>query len=164
MKRLASIIVATAFLMLCADCYAQKVLDSLRYEENKWALQKKQMILTHMNLTNAEKSSFWPLYESYHSATQYLEIEYIYLFSNYVKKYHSLSPGEFDNLLTQILKNDFYMARIRRQYFKKFKKALSPEIASNFMHLDDTFRTMIRLDLQKSLPIGDSYHTASAKK
>lgn len=164
MKTLRLVFLGLTIVCLHGESYAQKVLDSLRYEENKWSMQKKAMVISYMNLTDAEKSSFWPLYDNYNSAIQYLEIEYIYLVSNYVKNYRSLSPGEFDNLLTQILNNDFHMARVRRLYFKKFKKALSPEIASNFMHLDDTFRNMLRFELQKSLPIGEDFHLVTAKK
>ena len=129
---------------------AQRVDDSLRYAESVWAMQKKAMILDEMNLTEAEKSSFWPVYESYANAIQYLDMEYIRLLDLAVGE--ELSEKKSASLTEHILTNELSLAKTRKQYFKKFKKALSPVQAGKFMQLDSNFRTMIRLEMQKDAP------------
>ena len=129
---------------------AQRVDDSLRYAESVWAMQKKAMILDEMNLTEAEKSSFWPVYESYSNAIQYLDMEYIRLLNLSVDK--ELSEKKSASLTEHLLMNELSLAKTRKQYFKKFKKALSPVQAGRFMQLDSNFRTMIRLEAQKDAP------------
>ncbi len=149
MKRLFLVL----FLSLLISPYlrAQTEEDSLRYAESIWSMKKKAMILDQMDLTEAEKSAFWPIYESYSNAIQFLEIESIRLLGYTVKK-NSLSDKKAATACEDLLANDVLLAKVRRQYFKKFKKALSPAQAGRFMQLDNSFRTMLRLQVQQESP------------
>ena len=166
MKRVWLVFFVVFAFVLNTISYAQnKGIDSLRFADRQWSLEKRAMVLHYMELSEAEKSSFWPLFERYQAATQYLEMEYVYLLTRFAKGYHTLPQKDYDELASQLLKNDMLQARIRRQYFRKFKKALSPMQASTFMHLDNTFRTMVRLEVQKDLPVMDAYvFTSSIKR
>lgn len=112
-------------------------------------MEKKAMILKQMNMTEAEKSAFWPVYESYANAIQYLDMEYIRLlnFSG-----DELPDHKSASVTEHMLLNELLLARTRKQYFRKFRKALSPDKASQFMRLDNDFRTMLRLQMQKDTP------------
>jgi Spy/CpxP family protein refolding chaperone len=136
--------------LLVTQLPAQKVDDTLRYAESIWSMQKKAMILQQMDLTEAEKSAFWPVYESYSNAVQYLDMEYIRL-QNFVSE-ETLSEKKSESLAEHLLINELLIAKTRKQYFKKFKKALTPAQAGKFMQLDNTFRTMIRIQMQKESP------------
>lgn len=143
-----------AFLLFPVFCspqlLAQKVDDSLRYAESIWSMQKKAMVLEQMHLTEAEKSAFWPVYESYSSAVQYLDMEYIRLMNFTAES--KLSDKKSETLAENLLMNELLLAKTRKQYFNKFKKALSPTQAGKFMQLDNNFRAMIRLQMQKDSP------------
>jgi hypothetical protein len=149
MKRLSLVI----FLALLISPYlrAQSEEDSLRYAESIWSMKKKAMILDQMELTEAEKSAFWPIYESYSNAIQYLEIESLRLLG-YTTKKSDVSDKKAAVACEDLLANDVLLAKVRRQYFKKFKKALSPAQAGRFMQLDNNFRTMLRLQIQRESP------------
>jgi len=137
-------------IILSPQLLAQKVDDSLRYAESIWSMEKKAIILEQMNLTEAEKAAFWPVYESYSNAIQYLDMEYIRLLN-----YHEdqgLSEKKSAALTENMLMNELLLAKTRKQYFRKFKKALSATQASRFMQLDGEFRTMIRIQMQKDGP------------
>lgn len=107
------------------------------------------MILEEMDLTEAEKSSFWPVYESYSSAIQYLDLEYIRL-ANLAEQHQSEKKSAA--LTENMLINELMLAKARKYYFRKFRKALSASQASRFMQIDSDFRTMIRLQMQKNPP------------
>jgi hypothetical protein len=147
MKRLLSVLVFAV--ILATAVYGQRIDDSLRYAESIWSMEKKAMILKEMNLTEAEKSAFWPVYESYANAIQYLDMEYLRLLEYSTD---DLSEKESAALCEHLLLNDLLLAKTRKQYFKKFKKAISPAQAGKFMQLDDSFRTMLRLRTQKQAP------------
>lgn len=149
MKRLP--VVLLLLLFITPSLCAQSEEDSLRYAESIWSMKKKAIILEQMNLTEAEKSAFWPIYESYSNAIQYLEMESLRLLSYTVKK-KDLSDKKAAALCEDLLTNDVLLAKVRRQYFKKFKKALSPGQAGRFMQLDNSFRTMLRLQIQQESP------------
>ena len=144
-------LVSFFFLVSCfSPLCAQFVDDTLRYAESIWSMEKKAMLLENMHLTEAEKSSFWPVYESYSNAVQYLDMEYIRLMN--LTEEEELSERKSGLLTQHMLMNELLLAKTRKSYFKKFKKALSPELASRFMQLDNDFRTMLRLHMQKDSP------------
>lgn len=147
MKQLLTCFLLSA--LLCSGVFAQKVDDSLRYAESIWSMQKKAMILEQMDLTEAEKSAFWPVYESYASAIQYLDMEYIRLL-NYTPE--DLTEKKAASLTENMLMNELLLAKTRKQYFRKFSKALTPAQAGKFMQIDNNFRTMLRIQMQKESP------------
>lgn len=147
MKRLSAFALLT--LLSCVQLFAQPVQDSLRYAESLWSMEKKALVLKEMKLTEAEKSAFWPVYESYSNAIQYLEMEYIRMLN---MKDDNLSDKKAGSLTEHMLINELLLAKIRKQYFRKFRKALGPAHASRFMQLDDDFRTVLRTHMQKVPP------------
>ena len=156
MKRIFIFLITVTLVATNLTLKAQSLEDSLRYAESLWAMKKKAIVLENMQLTEAEKSSFWPVYESYSRATQFLEMEYIHLFSKYSKQVGKLPDHKLEDISTRLLRNDCQMAKVRKQYYKKFKKALSPTLASRFMELDNTFRTLLRIEMQKETPSLDA--------
>ena len=148
MKRLPAFLFFAVF--ASSQLTAQKVDDSLRYAESIWSMEKKAMILEQMDLTEAEKAAFWPVYQSYSNAIQYLDMEYIRLL-NYSGA-EDLTEKKSAALTENLLMNELLLAKTRKQYFRKFKKALTASQASRFMQLDNDFRTMIRLQMQKESP------------
>jgi len=129
-----------------------QVNDTLRYAESIWSMQKKAAVLKYMNLSEAEKASFWPIYESYSNAIQYLEMDQMQLLETYSRSFDELSVKKQDELSVRMLNNELMLAKVRKQYFKKFKKALSGDIASRFMQLDHSFRNMLHSEIEKDMP------------
>lgn len=148
MKRL--ILFALLTSALTPKSFAQKVDDSLRFAESIWSMEKKALILDEMNLSEAEKAAFWPVYESYSNAIQYLDMEYLRLID--LGGDTELSEKKSAALTESLLMNELLLAKTRKQYFRKFRKALSAAQASRFMQLDNDFRTMLRLQMQKEVP------------
>src|SRR5687768_11300575 len=147
MKRICTFLL---FAFFCGPVLrAQQIDDSLRYAESIWSMQKKAMILEQMDLTEAEKSAFWPVYESYANAIQYLDMEYIRLL-NYSPE--DLTERKAASLTENILMNELLLAKTRKQYYRKFSKALTPAQAGKFMQIDNNFRTMLRIQMQKESP------------
>lgn len=149
MKRL--LLILTLVAIGSPDSHAQKVDDSLRYAESVWSMEKKAIILEQLNLSEAEKAAFWPVYESYANAIQYLDMEYIRLLT-FAQEKKDLSEKKSAALTENLLMNELLLAKTRKQYFRKFRKALSAAQASRFMQLDSDFRSMIRLQAQKESP------------
>lgn len=151
----------TAYLILtfAVDSFGQDGIDSLMFTDRMWSLKKKSLVLQVLDLTEAEKASFWPVYDGYHTAIRYLEMEFIFLNSQYIKEQNGGSEHRLERLSAQILKNDLLLAKLRRIYFKRFKKALSPLQASAFMQFDQSWRSMMREELLN----GVYAHQASGK-
>jgi hypothetical protein len=140
------ILALAAYFCIIPDSFSQSLTDSVRYMESVWSMKRKDFILRNLDLSEAEKSAFWPIYDSYYEAIQYLEMEYVQLLTDYSKALVRADDFPFINLSSKILHNDLLLARFRKQYFKKFQKVLEPSKAAEFMQLDQTFRTMLLLE------------------
>lgn len=128
--------------------FAQVVSDTTRFSESLWSMKKKRMVLDYMDLSEGEKAAFWPLYENYYQAIRYIEMETVEILDLYHRSAGTLPPDDYERYTKRILLNDLLLAKVRRQYFKKFSKALSPVIATEFMQFDDTMRMVLRLDVK----------------
>lgn len=139
------------FLLLSAiatSVPAQLVSDSSTYDETLWSMKKRKMVMDHMDLSEAEKASFWPVYESYSSAIRFLETETLSIISACNDPNYPMEDGDLERYSKKMLQNDLLLDRVRIQYYKKFSKALSTAKASQFMQLDDNLRMMLRMQVQ----------------
>jgi hypothetical protein len=142
-------ILAIVLLALSSTVFAQSTLDTLRFSDLRWSSRKKAAVLNYMQLTEADKSSFWPVFDSYNTATRYLELESIMILKKYSDGSGNFSPLELEEMSQRILKNDLILAKLRKQFYKRFKIAVSPEQATAFFQLDTMFRSMMRLEAQR---------------
>ena len=151
--------------MVCSSgLFAQSTLDTLRFADLKWSLQKKAVVINYMNFTEAEKSSFWPVFDSYNSATRYLELESLMLLKKYSDANGDFSAQELEELSRRILHNDILLAKLRKQFYKRFKDAVSAKQAAAFFQIDTMFRSMMRLEAQRYFASTQMMELASNSK
>lgn len=129
-------------------CFAQTALDTLRYSDLRWSLKKKAVVLNYMHFTEAEKSSFWPVFDSYNNATRDCELESLMILKKYSDANDQFSGRELEEMSQRILRNDLQLAKLRKTFYKKFKEAVTPEQATAFFQIDIMFRSMMRLEAQ----------------
>jgi hypothetical protein len=145
MKRttISRILCCSFFLLITSSLFGQSVLDSLRFQHRMLSMKKKSLILDYLQLTEAEKSSFWPIYDSYADVMEHVEMECLYLVFNYTRDNADPliinSAPHKEDLSAQLEDINIRMSKIRKHYNKKFRKALSEEKAKAFMQLDLAF-------------------------
>jgi Spy/CpxP family protein refolding chaperone len=146
--------------LVAAESSAQLVMDTSVYDETMWNMKKRKMVLDVMDLSEAEKSSFWPLYESYSQAIRFTESETLHIMSICNDSSYPMESSELERYSKKMLQNDLVLDRVRLQYYKKFSKALSPTRAAQFMQLDDNLRMMLRMEVQNAA--GKSHETQAS--
>jgi len=102
-----------------------------------------------MDMTEAEKSSFWPLYENYCQTIRYLELETLEIIDVYHRFGKSLPTKEAEHYMKRLVQNDHVLDKVRKQYHRKFTRALSADRAKQFMEFDDNLRNLIRFEVRK---------------
>jgi hypothetical protein len=128
---------------------AQSTLDTLRFADLKWSLQKKAVVLNYMNFTEGEKASFWPVFDSYNNATRFIELESLMLLKKFSDANGDFSTQELEEISRRMLHNDVQLAKLRKQFYKRFKDAVSSKQATAFFQIDTMFRSMMRLEAQR---------------
>jgi hypothetical protein len=143
------VIVVGLMVAVSTASFAQKAIDTLRYADLRWSLKKKAVVLNYMHFTEAEKSSFWPVFDSYNNATRYLELESLMILKKYSDASGQLSSSELEEMSQRILRNDLQLAKVRKVFYKRFKEAVASEQATAFFQIDTMFRSMMRLEAQR---------------
>lgn len=133
----------------CSASFAQTALDTLRFADLRWSMKKKAVVVNYMHFTEAEKSSFWPVFDSYNNATRYFELESLMLLKKYSDASGQFSTRELEEMSQRILRNDLQLAKLRKSFYKKFKEAVTAEQATAFFQIDTMFRSMMRLEAQR---------------
>jgi Spy/CpxP family protein refolding chaperone len=129
------------------ETMGQILTDSVAYSETMWRMEKRKLVLDNMELTEAEKACFWPLYESYTNSIEFVEGQSLGILAEY-ESASVMEDRELEKLTLQLMENDLYLAKHRKQFYRKLSKALSPEHATRFLALDDTLRQMLRLKIK----------------
>lgn len=121
--------------------------DSLRYAEILWSMKRKAFILQAVEFTEAEKAAFWPVYEDYCFSIMYMELENLEMERVLLNKQTIMNEKEGDLLYSNILTNEYELARLRKQFYRKFKRALAAKKAARIMQADNAFRLKIKLEV-----------------
>lgn len=150
MKRLFTLAALIGACIIATESAAQMAADSIVYDETMWSMKKRKMVLDHMDLSEAEKASFWPLYESYSRAIQFIETENLEIISACNDIAYPIESSDLEKYSRKMLQNDLLLDKVRIQYYKKFSRALSPTRAAQFMQLDDNLRMMLRMEVQNA--------------
>jgi len=123
---------------------AQSDQEKLRMIHGLWGIGKKYLVASYMHFNKAEAYRFWPVYFSYSDNDEKLAEERMFLLYAYENKSVRLSNKETKRLSQNLLKNDLKQDKLRKRYYKKFSKAVSPVRASQFLQLEIFLQTVFR--------------------
>lgn len=147
MRTVGTITLCCLFLACGHATMGQILSDSVAFSETMWRMEKRKLVLDNMELSEAEKACFWPMYESYTNSIEFVEGQSLVILAEYESD-PVMNHRELEKLTRQLMDNDLYLAKHRKQFYRKLSKALSPEHATRFLALDDTLRQMLRLKIK----------------
>jgi hypothetical protein len=153
MKYLSVVLIVACFILSNSCLQAQESLDSIKLIHTLWKVEQTKTILSQMHLKESEKSAFWSVYNAYRRATEIFDLEYLQIMNLSQKHPNDPDGKETEMLFAALLDNDYALAKVRKHYFKIFCKALPPAKASEFMMIDNSLRSLFRLNLEKDTPL-----------
>ncbi len=153
MNKTKNYLLTGAFLYLTIQLsIAQSIKNEVQILEASYGIEKKQIIERAMNLAEKEALTFWAIYEDYEEKRRMLGEERLFLIHDYVIAYPSLTDANVSQITSRCFKNDESLANLRKKYYKKVKKALSPLKAAQFVQVEGFLEHVVRIQLQTQLP------------
>jgi ABC-type transport system substrate-binding protein len=119
-------------------------------------IEREQIFIQALQLTISQASVFHPIYLEFDKEKHALDDVRIKQFVNYAKNYQSLSQPIMQKFIKESEKLQHDELALRKKYYNKISKAISPELASQFYEVDDFVSTMLRLNILSGLPFIDS--------
>jgi hypothetical protein len=114
---------------------------------------KKALVAASLDLSDAEKAKFWPIYESYQKELTAVHDRYLKVIDDYTKSFATLTDEHAKQLLDEWLTADADRVKLRRDYVPKFAEVLSGRKLARFYQIENKMDAVVRYDLAATIPV-----------
>jgi hypothetical protein len=115
--------------------------------------QKTALMTENLALTDAQATLFWPIYREYDLKLTTLQDQRIALLKDYATAYENITPEKATSLMESAFALEDKRLKLRKQYFEKISKAVSPIVAARFVHVDSVIQHATDLEIQMEIPM-----------
>ena len=115
--------------------------------------QKVALITEVMEFTDAQSSAFWPLHREYELELSKIGDETLKLIKAYAKHYDQLTDEKATLMVKKLFQLKESRLALKKKYFEKIGKALSPVVAAKFIQLENVISNLIDIQIAAELPL-----------
>jgi len=115
--------------------------------------QKKQIIAANLQLTDAEATKFWPVYDAYTVEVTKLGDARIALIKDYAQNYDTMTDAQAKSFIKRAAADDESFISLRTQWMPKFEAVLPGKKAALFFQLDRRVDLLIDVQLASMIPM-----------
>lgn len=106
-----------------------------------------------MQFTPEQASAFWPVYSEYARELQRIGDIRVTNIKDYAVHFSNITDQKAEELMDRSFEFQVSRLNLKRQYFDKFSKAISPKLAAKFFQVENQLQLIIDLQVSASLPI-----------
>jgi hypothetical protein len=133
--------------------FAQSDNDYLEIARDVLKTEKKAAIADVMQLSDAESQPFWDLYNEYQGKLYLVQNKRIAIIKDFADHYENLSDEKADELWSGTLAYQQEILKLKKSYYKKFKKILPAGKAARFFQAENKIETLINAELALDIPL-----------
>jgi hypothetical protein len=135
----------------------EKTADDTNMEilREKLRADKKLIIAANMNLSDAEATNFWPVYEDYQKQLQNLNERLKKTIGSYAEAFNAntLTDEAAKNLIDETLAIDEAEVQMRKDFSAKLAKVLPGKKVARYLQLENKVRALVRYELAAEIPL-----------
>ena len=126
-------------------------------QAQKIKADKKLVVASNMNLTDAEAKNFWPLYDGYQKELEQINQRLLTTIKSYADAYNA-GKGEISNdtakkLLGDALGVEESEVKLRQSYAAKLGKVLPATKVARYLQIESKIRAIVRFELAAQIPL-----------
>ena len=156
MKKILWAIVCAATL-LAAPAYAQSTSADMDMQilRDKLKADKKVIVASNMQLTDAEANAFWPIYDAYQNDLKAVNARMGNGILAYADAYKAgpISDGAAKMFLDEAIAIDDAEVKLRKDYAAKLTAAIPAAKAARYLQIESKIRAVIRYELAANIPL-----------
>ena len=114
---------------------------------------KVELITNVMEFTAKESVAFWPVYREYELKLSKIKDGRVKLIKEYALVYDTMTDKKAKELVKKLFDLQEKRFKLKKEYFKKFEKALSAVIAAKFIQLENQINRIVDLQIAMELPL-----------
>lgn len=155
MKRMSvvmAVCLAVLVIFAAGTLYSQDA-ETMKIVREKIRADKKLLIATNMELTEAEGKTFWPIYDVYQEDLAKLAARGLKLLEDYAKNYEVMTNDTAKKILDEQMALESEKLKIRQTYLPKFRKALSDIKVARYYQLENKIQAVVNYELADMIPL-----------
>lgn len=153
MKKLILLITVIVF---STASYAQQANDYMEVTRAALKTEKKAMIAEVMTLSPEESEPFWELYNEFQGKLYTTNTKYLKIINEFAENYENMSSDKANELMTRLFAYDGEILKLKKTYFKKFQKILSPEKTLMYFQAENKIQILVDFELSSLIPLLDA--------
>jgi len=116
-------------------------------------IDKREMLKNALELSVEQSDRFWPLYYEYQAQLIPIYDRKFALIERYADEYPDLTESQADHLVRESLAAKKAQIELLEKYYARVSKALSKNIAAQFVQLESAWNGAFDVKLQSKLPL-----------
>jgi hypothetical protein len=132
-----------------------KPADNMQILRDKIKADKKLVVASNMELTEAEAKGFWPIYEQYQKELQKINQRLGKTLDSYADdaRSKSLTDDKAKKLIDEAVAIDQDEANIKSTFAPKLGKVLPVKKVARYLQIENKIRALVRYDLAQGVPL-----------
>jgi hypothetical protein len=148
-----ALLTSVALVTTAAPSFAQSATDEIELIRVIIEAERKVVVATNMNLSDAESEAFWPVYNEFETAVRSVNDKRLKILIELSRNFETLTDEQATDLLEEHFKFQQERVKVRKSYMKKFKKVLSGKQLARFYQIDGKIDTIIDFDIARAVPL-----------
>ena len=114
---------------------------------------RKATVGANMNLTPAEASKFWPVYDAFEGKMDKIEDRHIAELKAFAKNYTNLSESDAAAKLDEVISITQARLDTQKEFIPQFRAAISQVKVTRFFQIDNKIRALVQCSLAQLVPL-----------
>ena len=116
---------------------------------------KKLLVATNMELTDAEAAQFWPLYDAYQRGLEPINARLGRTIMDYAEAYEKgpLPDSTASHLLEEALAVNESEVALNQSFAKQLRQVLPAPKAARYLQIEHKIRALVNLELARAIPL-----------
>jgi len=130
-------------------------MDTMEAMKEKVKADKKLVVSSNLDLTDAEAKGFWPVYDSYQKDLAGINQRLGKLIMSYADAYNgnTLDDAKAKTLLNEAVSIETAEAALKKSYLPKVEKVLPMKKAAVYYQIENKIRALVRYELASEIPL-----------
>lgn len=116
---------------------------------------KKLLVASNMDLSDAEGKKFWPLYDAYQKELEKLNKRLGKTINEYADAFNKgpIPNSTAKKLLNEALAVEESEIKVKRAYAAKIGKVISATQTARYIQIENKIRTVLKMELAENIPL-----------
>jgi len=145
-------ILIISVLFLASFAKAQSTKEEVELMQAAFGMEKKAAIAEFIKPSEAQKESFWKLYDEYETQRKELGKQRIVLLEQYSEQYKTMTSEQADAWTKKVMDLQKKTDGLIKTYYSKIKKVSDGIIATQFYQFENYVLNEIRAQLLNEIP------------